>query len=408
VYNLSEQQIEYILNDIRRNGVEMEDLQLNLLDHICCIIEQNLKDGDDFEDFYRKTVKQFCKHELWEIEEETIILLTIKNYYVMKKSMIISGTISVVALLFGSFFKVMHWPGASVLLLLGIVTLSFVFLPLMFLLKVKEPTNSQSKVVIGVGTLLGILLCISTLFKIMHWPGSSPLWLICIGCSFFLFIPLYFFTGIRKPETKANTIVTTIILIGATGLLFTLTSLRGMTALDYANFYANQDIVATRDYLAEENKNLLIDSTNTKKEIIEIKKKSNDLCIKIEAIKLNLINNIEGTNFSKIDYTTLLTPNTNNYDRPTHILFNDEDNQANSTLTDLKRELNEYTAFVKSAYKKQSFGMINTAGTKDVNGDGHIIPWEEFNFYHVPLGGVIRNLTQIQLDIRVVEATCIH
>ena len=45
MYNLSEQQIEYILNDIRRNGVEMEDLQLNLLDHICCIIEQNLKEG---------------------------------------------------------------------------------------------------------------------------------------------------------------------------------------------------------------------------------------------------------------------------------------------------------------------------------------------------------------------------
>ncbi len=63
----------------------MEDLQLNLLDHICCIIEQNLKEGDDFEDFYQKTVKQFCKHQLWEIEEETIILLTIKNYNVMKK-----------------------------------------------------------------------------------------------------------------------------------------------------------------------------------------------------------------------------------------------------------------------------------------------------------------------------------
>ena len=59
MYAVSEQQIEYILNDIRRNGVEMEDLQLNLLDHICCIIEQNLKEGDDFEGFYRKTVKQF-------------------------------------------------------------------------------------------------------------------------------------------------------------------------------------------------------------------------------------------------------------------------------------------------------------------------------------------------------------
>jgi len=411
VYNLSEQQIEYILNDIRRNGVEMEDLQLNLLDHICCIIEQNLKEGDDFEDFYQKTVKQFCKHELWEIEEETIILLTIKNYYVMKKSMIISGTISVTALLFGAFFKIMYWPGSAVLLLLGIVTLSFVFLPLMFLLKVKEPTTTQSKAVIGVGTLLGILLCVSTLFKVMHWPGGNVLWLVSIGCSIFLFIPLYFFTGIRKPETKANTIVTTIMLVGATGMLFTLTSLRSMTMLDYANFYANQDIVATRDYLTEENdishQKLLADSANTKKEILEVKKKSNDLCVKIEKIKLDLINAIERKNLDKIDYTALLTPNANNNDKPTHFFFNDDD-QANSILLDLKKELNAYTNFIKTVYKKNSFGMINTAGTKDVNGDGHIIPWEEFNFYHVPLGGVIRNLTQMQLDIRVVEATCIH
>ena len=98
----------------------MEDLQLNLLDHICCIIEQNLKDGDDFESFYQKTIKQFYKKQLWEIEEETITLLIFKNYYAMKKSMIVSGVISVAALVCGPLFKTMHWPGANALLLLGI------------------------------------------------------------------------------------------------------------------------------------------------------------------------------------------------------------------------------------------------------------------------------------------------
>ena len=43
MYCITEQQIEYILNDIRRNGIETEDLQLNLLDHICCMAEHNLK-----------------------------------------------------------------------------------------------------------------------------------------------------------------------------------------------------------------------------------------------------------------------------------------------------------------------------------------------------------------------------
>ena len=411
MYNLSEQQIEYILNDIRRNGVEMEDLQLNLLDHICCIIEKNLKEGDDFEDFYRKTVKQFCKHELWEIEEETIILLTIKNYYVMKKSMIISGTISVAALLFGSFFKIMHWPGSNVMLLLGIVTLSFVFLPLLFLLKAKEPTTTQSKAVIGVGTLLGILLCISTLFKVMHWPGSGILWITTSAISIFVFIPFYFFTGIRKAETKANTIVTSIMLVGGTGLLFTLTSLKPIRTAEFFNFAANQDLVATRNYLTIQNNDrynlLLNDSIEGRKDMKELKQRTNDLYKKIEKIKLDLVNDIEERNDVEIDYTKLFTPNITNYDNPSVILFNNL-GEPSAAITSMKNDLNSFNAFIKTNYNKNSFGMINTEGTKNVNGDGNLIPWETFNFDRVPFGIVIRNLTQIQLDIRVVEATCIH
>ncbi len=76
MYCLSDEQIDYILNDIRRNGVEMKDLQLNLLDHICCIIEQELKEGDDFGHFYQQTIRRFYRNNLREIEEETIDLLT--------------------------------------------------------------------------------------------------------------------------------------------------------------------------------------------------------------------------------------------------------------------------------------------------------------------------------------------
>lgn len=226
MYCLSEQQTAYILSDIRRRGVEMEDLQLNLLDHVCCIVEQNLKEGDDFERFYQSTIKQFFKHELWEIEEETITLLTFKNYYAMKKTMIVSGAIAVVALLTGSFFKIMHWPGASVMLILGIGTLSLLFLPLMLILKTREANNKRDKVVATLGTLTGMLLCLSTLFKMMHWPGATTLWISTSAVSILLFVPIYFFSGIRKAENRVNTIVTTIILVGATGLLFSLTSIR--------------------------------------------------------------------------------------------------------------------------------------------------------------------------------------
>ena len=45
MYRLNDQQIDYILSDIGARGVEMESLQLNLLDHICCIVERDLEEN---------------------------------------------------------------------------------------------------------------------------------------------------------------------------------------------------------------------------------------------------------------------------------------------------------------------------------------------------------------------------
>jgi hypothetical protein len=237
MYSLSEQQIDFILRDIKSRGVEMEALQVSLLDHICCIIESELETDGDFESFYRKTISRFFKKELKEIEEETILLLTFKNYYTMKKVMLLSGTFAVAAIILGSFLKIVHWPGANVMLLLGISLASLVFLPLIFILKTKEVDSTRDKLILAIGTLFGIVVSIATLFKLLHWPYANILWLVSLGILFFVFIPLYFFSGIRKPETKINTITSSLLIIIAGGLLFALTSLRPSAQLAKNNMY---------------------------------------------------------------------------------------------------------------------------------------------------------------------------
>ncbi len=238
MYSLSEQQIDFILRDIKSRGVEMEDLQVSLLDHICCIIECELEPGGDFESFYRKTVSRFFKKELREIEEETILLLTFKNYYAMKKTMIITGGTSVVGFIAGSFFKIMHWPGANVMLLLGITIASLVFLPLLFILKTKEANSTRDKIVLGVATFFGMLISLATLFKVLHWPYANNMWLISLGILFFIFLPIYFFSGIRNAETKINTITSSMLILFAGGLLFTLSNIRPSKQIVINNLYA--------------------------------------------------------------------------------------------------------------------------------------------------------------------------
>jgi hypothetical protein len=227
MYTLSEQQIDFILNDIKTRGVEMEDLQLNLLDHICCIIERELQSDDDFQQFYQQIIPRFFNKELKEIEEEIILLLTFKNYFATKNVMINSGCISAFLLIVGSVFKVLHLPGAGISLVLGIAILSLLFLPLVFILKTRDDSTSRDKLVLGLGTLIGIFFSWATLFKVMHWPnGDGILWFLAIGTSAFLLIPLYFFTGIRDPNIRLNTVVTTIMLLGGTGLLFSLVNIQ--------------------------------------------------------------------------------------------------------------------------------------------------------------------------------------
>jgi len=243
MYCLTDEQVEYILNDIRRNGVEMEDLQLNLLDHICCMVEHNLEENGDFEGFYRNAIKQFYKKELREIEDETIRLLTFKNYYGMKKVMIVTGAISAVAFIFGSIFKVMHWPGAGILLALAMLITSFVFLPLLALLKTREGGSTRDKIVLVIGAVVGILFFLSSLFKVMHWPGANIMLMSTIILSTFVLIPVYFFTGIRKPETRVNTIVTTVLLIAVTGLTFLMVNLRKVKVQLMDSYVKNEQLL---------------------------------------------------------------------------------------------------------------------------------------------------------------------
>ncbi|MES2560356.1 MAG: hypothetical protein V4590_11475 [Bacteroidota bacterium] len=224
MYTLSDQQIDFILDDIRRNGIELEDLQYNLLDHVCCIIERELEANGDFEHFYRQTIRTFYNQRLVELEEETQSLLTFKHYYTMKKLMIVSGIFSAVVFSFGILFKFNHWPGASALIAGAIFSLSFVFLPLYFTLKIQEKQETKDKVLAGLTSLVCIGMSLSVLFKVMHWPGANALGLGSLGVMALLFLPVYFITGIRNPDTKMNTILSSVLIIGGCGLFLTLVS----------------------------------------------------------------------------------------------------------------------------------------------------------------------------------------
>lgn len=86
MYLISDQQIDFILHDLEAGGIGTESLRYDLLDHICIIIEQNMEEGEDFEQFYRSAVKSFYRQQLSEIEQETALLLSLKHRLVLSRN----------------------------------------------------------------------------------------------------------------------------------------------------------------------------------------------------------------------------------------------------------------------------------------------------------------------------------
>jgi hypothetical protein len=364
----------------------------------------------DFESFYKKTIKTFYKDALWEIEEETLLLLTYKNYYSMKKIMINSGIAAATFFIIGSFFKFMHWPGASVLILAGMAIGALLYLPLVFLFKKNETTESRAKAVLAIGTINGILFCIQTLFKIMHWPGGNTLWFLTLGLFALVFIPLYFFNGIKNPANKINTITTTLMLVILAGIFFLQTSLRPSISIEKISIKQNKHLADCSEYVTNQNNTiyntLLSDSTSDKKNLMELKEKSDAICKQIEDLKMKIFHEAEDTSATKIDYDQMYNPN--NYDIPTRVTFEEGSTpMPKLTIISLNENLNKFNNYVKSTFNQNSASLIDLSDKK-MPEEEESITWAMRNFYHVPLTCVIRNLNQLQIEIRLIESRCMH
>lgn len=371
MYCLTEQQIDRILNDIRARGVNTESLQLNLLDHICCIVERDLEPDGDFESFYQQTLKTFYKHELREIEEEAELLLTYKNYYTMKKAMIISGSLSALLLTVGIFFKFMHWPGASANLVCGITMFSLVFLPLVFLLKVRENSVLRDRIIYALSTLSGMLFSMAILFKIMYWPGANVMGVsvvVLMGC---VFLPIYFVSGIRNAETKMNTIVTSVLVVAGCGLFLSLVRIPAKThqqhVMDTQNYVRTQQILETEQrQLQHDNKAAEYTVANSKA--------INTLCEELKAYLIRKETGQPAIPYNFNTETTLLKETWAN-------VYFDEGTKAAGNLLKLRKGV--------AAYNKT---VTHTKGLTPIPTEGTVLADE-----NVRVTNMLNDLIQIQM-----------
>lgn len=97
----------------------------------------------------------------------------------------IAGAISASIINLAITFKFQHWPGTGVLMTLGIVSFGLIFIPMLLRKKIKEGGSDRKTLMNTLGATGLTLFSLGILFKLMHWPGAAIMLTLSI---FFLFI----------------------------------------------------------------------------------------------------------------------------------------------------------------------------------------------------------------------------
>jgi len=198
---LKQNQVDSIFDLLLSHGVSYESLQLDLLDHICCMVEQKMDNGLEFDESLSLSTQEFGLSHLSEIQEATFHLLTLKLNK-MKKAVGIIAILTAIFVMMGILFKMGHYLGAGFLLAAGFTLAAFVVFPAMMFFDLKSQSNAIQKAATISGYVAGILLSLATLFKFMHWPGFFMLYYGGLSILVFLFLPFYTFKNYKTNENK--------------------------------------------------------------------------------------------------------------------------------------------------------------------------------------------------------------
>jgi hypothetical protein len=106
---------------------------------------------------------------------------------------------SVIPTFLGTFFKVMHWPFASVLIILGTFIIAFLYLPSW--VWISWPDSLKRRVVCFFQAFVLWMFAMGFLFKMQHWPWAGTFFYINNFLLFFIVAP-YAFYSIFKAGKK--------------------------------------------------------------------------------------------------------------------------------------------------------------------------------------------------------------
>ncbi len=194
---LSKEDIDYLRQHLVKKDLKYNPLVEEVLDHICCEIEILMESGMSFAEAYLTFSKSLEPKALKKIETETIQLVHYK-LFLMKKAIYILGAISVSLFLISQVFMFMHLPGGGILFQVALLSIVG-FFPLSAIYQYQKVKHTKSgRVLFSIASLLCFVVVTGFLFKVMHWPGANILLITGTMGAIFLSTTYFFYTLFQK------------------------------------------------------------------------------------------------------------------------------------------------------------------------------------------------------------------
>ena len=199
---MNDERLSQIKDYLRKSGLNYEQLETELIDHLLCDIERRMEHGQPYEEAWSHVKDSIPNNELVTIQNETMEILNKKLSLTRLMSLI-----SLFLFIQAAVFKILHLQGAAFLLIAAIVS----FTMIIFLGVIRDfSVNKQKdgKWIVATVAALIIAFIMSIVFQLLHLPGTFQLRLVSILLLIVLFpaISIYYFK--RGPLAANNRLVT--------------------------------------------------------------------------------------------------------------------------------------------------------------------------------------------------------
>ena len=334
----------------------------------------------------------------------------ILKFNFMKKATWIIGLSAAILVLLGVAFKVHHWPGASIIILIGSASLS-VYGLLLYMEK-KLLADTLVKKIVNICTTVALFIIpLSFLFKVQPWPGAS-IGLHVSHVLILLMIPLLIIHAVKEKEARKKLNFQNEAILFIALVAFSVFVWQTRISKQVLDSFILQDISVKKEIIYQKTK--ADDLFNTLESAVKSSGRAQSYLTKATDIRLktdSLICYINELGNKMLSYWQEENPSMDSL-----MKFSEKENTYVSPLIMiiegkgeiLKSKLNAYTEAMDAVTNSRGKHMIelffNTQDPQRKDTLETPRTWVTENFQHLPLIAVLINMNDMISHIRMLEA----